>query len=183
MMRRALATLLLLLLWAAPAGAQEDVVAVADLLADPASFAAPAVSSITVVGELVGDYGGRDGHVWTQINDDAYAAAPLLAGGSLAGGNVGIGVRIPDGLFSIARSDTPGGYRHRGPIVRITGAWRHHDPDRGGESYLDAETMELVAHEQPLDEGLRPIPLIVGVVLGAGGVALWIDDRRRARFR
>ena len=182
-MRRTLFTTLIVVAMAAPAGAQEDVVRLTDLLADPADHAAPDVASVTVVGELVGDYGHRGGNVWTQLNDDAYARSPLLAGGDLSGPNMGIGVRIPQELFAVAESETPGGYRHRGPIVRLTGAWRHHDPDRGGESYLDVTALELVEHEQPLEEGMRPFVLIGGIVLGVAGAVLWADDRRRRRFR
>jgi hypothetical protein len=158
------------------AGAVETTVS--DVLADPTAF-----TVVTVTGELVGDYGRRSGFVWTQLNDDVYVEAPLLDDGALAGPNIGIGVRIPDSLFELAASQTPGGYRHRGPVVRLTGVWRYHDDDRGGESYLDVEGLELVRPEQPLSEAIHPIPLIVGCVLAAAGAGIWLVDRRRVRFR
>jgi len=151
-------------------------VTVADLLADPEAYTTIAVE---VWGELVGDFGRRDdGTVWTQLNGDAYTEAPLLADGSLAGANLGIGVRIPAELFPDL--DRPGGYRVRGPLVVLQGIWRYHDPDRGGESYLDVTGLELLETSLALEEGVRWIPL----GLGAGFLALAglvaVRTRRRA---
>jgi len=157
---------------AAPAAAAEPVVDLADLLADPGAYAAPEVPLIRVRGELVGDFGRRDGVVWTQVNDDPYATAPLLAGGDLAGGNLGVGVRIPEVLWQDVGS--AGGYRHRGAIVEVVGAWRHHDPDRSGESYLDVTGFALVEGEQPLDEDIPWTILGIGAILmvAAGAITL-----------
>jgi hypothetical protein len=73
-----------------------------------------------VSGELVGDYGFRaDGWMWTQLNSDVYSSKPLRESGSLEGGNVAIGVRIPVDMAS--GLDSPGSYRQRGPLVTMTG--------------------------------------------------------------
>jgi hypothetical protein len=183
--RLALALLALLgamLLTAAPAGADGgsvpahfDGVAVADLLADSGAYSGQIV---VVGGELVGDFGERrDGTVWTQLNGDPYAEAPLHGGGGLAGVNLGIGVRFPAEVWP--GFDSPGGYRQRGPVVEVTGVWRFHDPDRGGETYLDATGVVLLAAPLALEEGVRWLPLGLGLgFLGAAG-AVTLAARRR----
>jgi len=149
-------------------------VTVADLLASPDAY-----TMVVVRGELVGDFGRRsDGTVWTQLNGDPYAEAPLLAGGSLAGANLGIGVRFPPELWP--GFDRPGGYRVRGPVVELTGNWRYHDPERGGESYLDVTGLELLAEPVALEEGMRWLPLGLGFgLLGAAGAMSLAVRRRR----
>jgi hypothetical protein len=139
-------------------------------------------AEVTVRGELVGDYGRRGDFVWVQVNGDSYADAPLLLGGPLTGSNLGVAARIPADLFAQAAFEDAGGYRHRGPVTRLTGTWRYHDPDRTGESYLDVTSVEVVAPEQPLEEGPLWAPLSIGLVLigTAGGVGL---RRRRLAGR
>lgn len=162
-----------------PAGAVEPEVDLVDLLADPSAYSSPRVESIRVRGELVGDFGRRGDAVWTQLNDDAYAAAPLLSGGRLSGPNVGIGVRIPLAVWEDVGD--AGGYRHRGAIVDLVGAWRYHDPDRGGESYLDVTGFAVVAPEQPLSEDVGWVPLGIGfALLGASGILTLRTRSRRA---
>jgi hypothetical protein len=172
------------LLGAAPAAAGEGAapaalegVTVADLLADPEAYAD---LTVVVAGELVGDFGRRDdGTVWVQLNGDAYAEAPLLAGGSLAGPNQGIGVRFPVEIWP--GFDRPGGYRVRGPVVELTGIWRYHDPGRAGESYLDVAGVRLLAEPMPLDEpGVRWLPVALGAgFLGAAAAAALALRRRQ----
>jgi hypothetical protein len=162
---------------AAVAAAVPAELTVADLLADPEAHSGAAV---VIRGELVGDFGRRDdGTVWTQLNDDPYVEAPLLAGGSLAGANLGIGVRIPAELWP-GLTD-PGGYRVRGPVVALAGIWRYHDPERGGETYLDVTALEVLADPLPLDEGADWLPLGLGLgLLAAAGAVAGTIRRRRA---
>ena len=149
----------------------------ADLLADPEAYT---TVEVEVWGELVGDFGRRDdGTVWTQLNGDAYAESPLLGDGGLAGANLGIGVRIPAGLFPDL--DRPGGYRVRGPLVVLQGMWRYHDPDRGGESYLDVTGLEVLETSLALEEGVRWVPLGLGAGLLALAGLVALRTRRRAR--
>jgi hypothetical protein len=174
-MRRRLTTFLMLAVLALPAGARAGTdVAVADLLADGQEFAGQRIS---VVGELVGDYGFRnDGSAWSQLNGDAYATAPLLEGGNRAGSNAGIGVRAPADL--LAGLDPPGGYHQRGPLVRVTGIWRYHDPDRGGETYLDATGLEIVEPGRALEETANPVVAIAGALLVLAALGLAYRSRR-----
>jgi hypothetical protein len=185
MMRRSLTLALAALLapaWLGAAGpsagaapAPGDAVSVAELLTDPGAHAG---ESVVVRGELVGDFGRRDdGTVWTQLNGDPYAEAPLLGGGSLAGANLGIGVRFPAGVWPGFPS--PGGYRVRGPLVEVGGIWRYHDPDRGGESYLDASGVVLLAEPLALEEGVRWLPLGLGLGLMGAAAAVGLAWRRR----
>jgi hypothetical protein len=169
-----------IVLGAAPRASAADV-SIADVLADGVAYDG---AEITVRGELVGDYGRRGDEVWVQVNDDSYADQPLLLGGPLTGSNVGLAARIPAGLFGSAGFEDAGGYRHRGPVARLTGTWRFHDADRTGESYLDVTAVEVVAHEQPLEEGPMWIPLGIGVCLLAGAAGLRLRRSgvgRRAR--
>jgi hypothetical protein len=176
MRRVSLLLLLVPLLAAAPASAQQTPtpVPVSDLLQDPTGFS----GTITVVGELIGDYGFRsDGSMWTQLNDDSYAAAPVLDGGELTGGNIGVAVRIPQTLA--AGLDPPGGYRIRGPVVQVTGTWRYHDPDRLGETYIDVGALAVVEPGRELSESPHPLALGTGVVLIV--VALLLRRRKPRR--
>jgi hypothetical protein len=161
---------------AAPAAA--DDVVVADLINEGEVFSGREVG---VSGELVGDYARRDGYVWAQLNGDAYATVPLLEGGVLAGVNLGIGVRIPDAL--VAGLDPPGGYRSRGPLVRLTGFWRYHDPDRGGESYLDVVALEVSEPGRRLDDPASIPVLITGLILLLAGGLVGLPAIRPLRRR
>ncbi|GMR02711.1 MAG: hypothetical protein BMS9Abin20_1057 [Acidimicrobiia bacterium] len=131
-----------------PAPAQAVTVSVVELLEDGAAYAG---QEITVVGELVGDYGfRRDGWMWTQLNTDSYAIRPIVEGGPLRGPNFGIGVRMPAELGRDL--DPPGRYRMLGPVVVVTGIWRYHDEARQGETFLDITSLELQIPGRSLSE-------------------------------
>ena len=149
---------------------QATAAAVTDLLAAPESFDG---TTITVEGELVGDYGfRRDGSMWTQLDDDSYATAPVVDGGDLTGANIGIGIEMST---AIGRGlDPPGGYRVRGPIVRVSGIWQYHDSARGGESYLEAVSVEVVTGGADLTEGPNWVALGGGIALVAVAAGLWL---------
>jgi MYXO-CTERM domain-containing protein len=158
---------------AAPALAEE--VTLETLLADPEAYE----GEVTVTGELVGDYGFRnDGWVWSQLNADSYAVTPILEGGQLTGSNTGVGVRMPPQL--VDGLGAPGGYRLRGPLVEVTGLWRYHDPDRGGESYLEVAELRVVDPARTLEEGPHWGNLTFGVVLLLAAGGLWLTRRRDA---
>ncbi|MFV1970710.1 MAG: hypothetical protein ACC683_06860 [Acidimicrobiia bacterium] len=167
-------TVALFVLLASPALAGE--VAVSDLVDDGESYSG---MEVTVMGELVGDYGNRrDGFTWTQLNGDAYVSAPIADGGALAGSNIGIGVRmateLADGL------DPPGRYRTVGPIVELTGTWKYHDPERQGETYLDVTALTVVERGRPLSEAPNWGTYIAGLLLlGAAGLVMWQYTRKR----
>jgi hypothetical protein len=149
-----------------------DVTRVIDIINDSEGYA----GAVVVEGELVGDYGRRsDGTVWTQLNDDVYVYSPTVLG-NLGGANIGIGVRLPAAL--IEGLAEPGGYRERGPVVRLEGVWKHHDPDRGGESYLEVSKLTLLEPAMVLEETADVIPAGVGVVLIAIAIGLGVSRRR-----
>jgi hypothetical protein len=153
---------------ASPALAQgAGVVDVGELLDNAPDY----VGEITVRGELIGDYGFRgDGSMWTQLNDDSYAFDPVLDDGELTGSNVGVAVRIP---VAVAEElDPPGGYRVRGPVVLVTGTWKYHDVDRGGESYIEVATLQVVEPGRPLAEHPNFLVLAAGIVLAGGALYL-----------
>ena len=159
--------------------AQQHIIETSELLIAPKRYDG---ATIAVEGELVGDYGfRRSGMMWTQLNDDTYAHAPVVEGGELTGSNQGIGLRMPaelaDGL------SPPGGYRIRGPIVRATGVWKYHDPDRQGETYLDVPSIDIIESGIKLSEGPNTAAIVAGVALlvVALGVTLkYVRPRSRA---
>lgn len=157
---------------AGAASAGGDVTRVVDIINDSEGYAGPVI----IEGELIGDYGRRsDGTVWTQLNDDAYVYFPTVLGNS-GGANIGIGVRLPAALLE-GLAD-PGGYRERGPVVRLEGIWKYHDPDRGGESYLEASKLTLLEPAIVLEESANLVPAGIGVVLIAVAIGLGVARRR-----
>lgn len=133
-------------------------------------------SEVVVEGELIGDYGFRgDGWMWTQLNGDAYTRSPLRETETPAGGNVGVGIRMPIDLA--AGLDPPGGYRHRGPVVRVTGIWKYHAVERQGESFLEVQRLEVVEPGRALGQDGNRVTIIAG--LGLLGVAAAIHFSRR----
>ena len=166
------------LVLASPAAAQStnrDVVPVTNLLDDSGKYNN---TVITVEGELVGDYGfRRDGFMWTQLNDDSYARDALVDGGPRTGANVGIGVRMPASLG--ADLAPVGGYRLEGPLVQLTGVWRYHDPDRGGETYLDVEQLVTIEDGRRLEEGPDWVVFAFGAALIVVSLVMWRRNRTR----
>jgi hypothetical protein len=151
-----------------------ELVPVSQLMDDGARFDN---TEVTVEGELVGDYGFRDdGFMWTQINDDSYARDALVDGGPRTGANVGVGVRMPSALGE--GLDPVGGYRLEGPLVQLTGIWRYHDPDRGGESYLDVSELVVVEGGRRLEEGPDWVVLALSVLLLVTSLVMWRQHRR-----
>jgi hypothetical protein len=159
------------------AAAQEvELLPVDELLAAPESFNG---AEVTLEGELVGDYGFRDnGVMWTQLNDDSYARAALVDGGPRTGSNIGVGVRMPSILGRDL--DPAGGYRLEGPVVQLTGIWRYHDPDRGGESYLDVTSVAVIDEGRRIQEGPDWVVFALGIMLITATVMLWRRRRERA---
>lgn len=152
-----------------PAAASEEVT-VQELTEMSAELAG---TEVVVEGELVGDYGFRgDGWMWTQLNGDVYSRDPLHEGGEPAGGNIGVGVRIPSQLANDL--DAPGGYRNRGPLVRVNGIWRYHDPVRQGESFLDVTVIEVVEPARRFVHGSNWWGVAGGLVLLAAAGVVWV---------
>ncbi len=175
----AIAVLVIGLLLAPGSTADAAEVAVIDLIDDGGRYDG---ASVTVTGELVGDYGSRrDGTTWTQLNQDVYVTDPIADGGAPMGSNVGIAVRIPSDLLEDA--DAPGRYRQVGPVVTVTGTWRYHDPERQGESYLDVDTLAPAAPGRALSEPPDWWAMAGGAALLLAGGALLASRRRRRSGR
>lgn len=149
-------------------------VSITDLDADPAAWDD---QTVTITGEIVGDYGRRTNVVWVQVNDDGYVEAPLIETDRRAGTNTGLGVRIPAALFEESWG-SPGGYRTRGPVVAVTGKFRYADEETGGDTFIDATSIELISTSRPLELKPTDIRLVAISLVGiAGGIALWIRAR------
>lgn len=176
---RLLIAAVLILAPATGAGAQESVTT-QELDANPGRFAD---RRVTIVGELIGDYGRRGDSVWVQLNDDAYVAEPLTETGKLAGTNSGIGVRIPAAQLDPDWGE-PGRYGVRGPIVRVVGIFRYHDVDTAGETFIEATSTELIERSRRIDlGGLEPVTFISGGVMIVAGIGLYLLGRWRTSPR
>lgn len=168
---------LLLLVTPVAQALAEDEISVADLLETGADLAG---NRVTVVGELIGDYGVRSGgSTWTQLNDDSYALEPLVDGGPRTGSNVGVGIRIAEGVADDLQD--PGRYRARGPLVAATGVWVYHDADRGGESYVDVDSLEIIEAGRALSEDPSAVTYAIGIALLGAAAVLWLG-RSRSRL-
>lgn len=152
-----------------------STVPVSELDADPATWNG---TEVTVTGEIIGDYSVRGDIVWFQLNDDAYGATPLGEGGTLQGGNVGIGVRILRSEWSSAWGE-PGRYGQRGPIVEVTGTFLHNSPEDQGETFIDGSRVELVEAARPIETPpASAARAIVGGLLALAGLALYRVGQR-----
>jgi hypothetical protein len=148
-----------------PAGASTPVV-VSELLAEADTYD---LMQVTVVGEIVGDYGDRGEIVWVQLNDDAYTHRPPGSERQLAGTNIGISVRFSG--VSLEDFGSPGGHGVRGPIVKVTGVFRNLHPELGGITFIDATEVVLVEQSvTALEAGPNFAALIVGSILTVGGL-------------
>lgn len=156
-------------------------VSVVDLDGDPEAWDG---QKIAVTGEFIGDYSRRSDVVWVQLNDDVYTETPLAERPEPAGGNAGVGVRIPLESFDEAWGQA-GGYDVRGPIVEVEGVFRYNSPDHQGATFLEATSVELVASARRIE--LRPASTLrafVGLLLTlAGGGLWWFELRVRAPSR
>lgn len=170
-MRRFITTFLVAAFSFIPSAAlAAEEVSVSDLIEMAAELSG---EEVTVDGELIGDYGIRDeGWMWTQLNDDLYARHPIREGGPLQGANIGIGIRIPARLAKDL--DPPGGYRHRGPLVSVTGTWKYHDPERQGESYLEVSSLVVIEPGRRLSEGPDWRVYVAGLLLVGAAAVTWL---------
>jgi hypothetical protein len=178
MSRRLQVTLMAIVFFLVPAGAfaaeEVTVLEIVELASELGG------EEVTVEGELVGDYGFRgDGWTWAQLNGDPYVFQPIREGGLPLGSNVGIGIRLPTELAE--GLDPPGGYRNRGPVVRVTGIWKYHDPERQGESYLEVESLSVREPGRQFDEEANWSVFVLGVVLLAAASFVAYLPRRDGR--
>ena len=148
-----------------PVGASTQV-NVSELLTEADAYD---LMQVTVVGEIVGDYGDRGDVVWVQLNDDAYTHQPPGSARQLAGTNVGISVRMSG--ISLEDFGSPGGHGVRGPIVEVTGVFRNLHPEMGGLTFIDATDAVLVERSVTTPEsGPDLAALIIGTILTVGGL-------------
>lgn len=169
------ATVLLLL---APMVMAQVEVDVTDLDTHPDQYEG---TRVVITGEVVGDYGIRSDVVWIQLNTDVYADTPLRTRDDAVGSNVGIGVRYPRALHN-EEWGPPGGYGVRGPILRVEGVFRYNDDEESGETFIDADTIEVMSPS--LSMGLRDPDIamwIAAIIAALGGAALYGSARLRRR--
>jgi hypothetical protein len=155
----------LAVLAASPAAASTTV-PVAELLVEADAYD---LKQVTVVGEIVGDYGDRGEFVWVQLNDDAYAHRPPGQDRQLAGTNIGISVRLSG--VSLGDFGSPGGHGVRGPLVEVTGIFRNLHPELGGLTFIDATSVVLIEPSVTIaEQGPDLVALIIGSLLTAAGL-------------
>jgi hypothetical protein len=56
----------------------------------------------------------------------------------------------------------------------VTGIWRYHDPQRGGETYLEVQSLTVIEPGRPLEEEPDWLVVIVGGSLVAAAAAGWL---------
>ena len=136
---------------------------------------------VTYVGEVVGELLPRDGGVWAQVNDDAYALqiGPLVGHRERAGFNTGLAVWIPDGLHEDI--EAPGRPGRRGDVIKVRGELLRTDPADGGGTTVRAEQLEVIADAVEVDDPLHvPQAIAAGVLtLGAAATLVWSRRVRR----
>jgi hypothetical protein len=137
--------------------------------------------AVTYVGEVVGELLPREGGVWAQVNDDAYALehGPLVGHRERDGFNTGMPVWLPDGLHE--EIDDVGRPARRGDVVLLQGRIRRADPDDGGTLTLRAESLEVLAASIDVEDPFHLPQAIVAAVLAvaAAGSVLWARRVRR----
>ena len=136
---------------------------------------------VTYVGEVVGELLPREGGVWAQVNDDAYAleVGPLVGHRERAGFNTGLAVWLPDGLHE--EIEAPGRPGRRGDVIQVRGELLRTDPDDGGGTTVRAEQLEVLANPVEVDDPLHvPQAIAAGLLLlGAAGTLVWSRRVRR----
>ncbi len=162
----------------APGAATAQVVDVSDLDQNPQLFNGQVV---TLEGELIGDYGIRGDEVWVQLNDDPYTENPIPGGGAPAGGNQGIGLRIPIEIFDPEVWGPPGSVRYRGPLVQVVGEFRYHAADASGETFVQVADITLLDPARPLPSGELGTPGRIGIALLVLAALIFGAARYRAR--
>lgn len=135
---------------------------------------------VSYAGEVVGELLPRDGGVWAQINDDAYAfdTGPLVGHREHAGFNSGLSVWLPDGVHDPI--DGVGRPAVRGDVVLVTGTLLRADPDDGGGITIRAEDLQVLAPSTAVDVPLHGTQAIVAALLLVAAAAAMVWARRRA---
>lgn len=136
---------------------------------------------VVYAGEVVGELINRDGGVWAQVNDDAYAleVGPVVGHREHAGFNTGLSVWLADGLHeSISDVGRPA---RRGDVVLVSGTLMRADPDDGGGVTLRAERLEVLAPSVAVDVPIHTLQVVVAIALAtaAAGALAWSRSRNR----
>lgn len=138
-------------------------------------------TQISFVGEIVGELLPRQGGVWAQVNDDAYAleTGPLSDHRDRAGFNLGMSVWIPDGLHQ--KIGEAGRANRRGDVVLLRGTVLRADPDDGGGLTLRADDLNVLAPSQEFEPPFHRLQAMVAGVLAVTAMmtTLWARRVRR----
>lgn len=139
-------------------------------------------AQISYAGEIVGELLPREGGVWAQVNDDAYAleTGPLTDHRQQAGFNLGMSVWIPDGLHQ--KIGEAGRAERRGDVVLVRGTVLRADPDDGGGITVRADELQVLAPSLEVESPLHTLQALVAGVLAIAAVTttLWA---RKVRSR
>lgn len=138
-------------------------------------------ANVRFAGEVVGELLPREGGVWAQVNDDAYAleVGPLIDHRVQAGFNQGLTVWIPDGLHE--RIDAVGRADRRGTVMLVRGTLLRADPADGGGITLRADELEVLAPGLEIASPFHTLQAVVAGVLAVIALVttVWSRSVRR----
>lgn len=133
-------------------------------------------------GEAVGEVLERSDHAWVQLNDDAYSqTASLPRRPAHAGGNVGVGVRLPrDEADAIERV---GGPSWRGDVLAVQGVFHRAMPDSADAMAIDARQVQRLTPSEPIDRPVLADRRIAAIALAMLAAAMVVAERVVTRRR
>lgn len=111
-------------------------------------------TTVTMVGEAIGEVMYRGDYAWVHVNDDAYTARNVEEGADLGGYNTGQACWVPADLAR--KIEICGDYHHEGDVVRIVGVFNAACPEHGGDMDIHASELQIVTPGHHVSDPTEP---------------------------